>query len=74
MSSNCHISLLLDVHPLPLSYEVRKRVYEVRGYQKMDSVTAASIEASIISTLITQPMWVIKTRMVLNCRKNIKEF
>lgn len=33
----------------------------------------ASVEASLISTLITQPMWVIKTRMVLNVHKNITE-
>jgi solute carrier family 25 folate transporter 32 len=39
----------------------------------MDTVMMASVEASLISTLITQPMWVIKTRMVLNVHKNITE-
>lgn len=32
----------------------------------MDAVTRASIDASIFATLITQPFWVIKTRMLLN--------
>lgn len=37
----------------------------------MSAVTKASIEASILTTLITQPIWVIKTRMLLNINKNI---
>ena len=32
----------------------------------MDAVTLASIEASFMATLMTQPIWVIKTRMLLN--------
>ena len=40
----------------------------------MDAVTYASIEASISSTLITQPFWVIKTRMLLDINKGISEF
>lgn len=68
-----HISVLLDVDVLKFSYEVRKGVYSTRGFKKMDSVTMASLEASLISTLITQPMSVIKTRMVLNVHKDITE-
>lgn len=40
----------------------------------MDAVTRASIEASMLTTLVTQPIWVIKTRMLLNCNKKISEF
>lgn len=40
----------------------------------MDAVTRASIEASILTTLVTQPIWVIKTRMLLNCNKKVSEF
>lgn len=39
----------------------------------MKSVTFASIEASIFSTFITQPFWVIKTRMILNVKPGISE-
>ena len=39
----------------------------------MDAVTLASIEASMLTTLITQPIWVVKTRMLLNVNKNISE-
>ena len=35
----------------------------------MNAVTFASVEASIFATLITQPIWVIKTRMLLNTKK-----
>lgn len=38
----------------------------------MDSVTYSSIEASIIATVATQPLWVIKTRMLLNTEANLK--
>ena len=37
----------------------------------MKAVTYASIEASFLTTLITQPIWVIKTRMMLNMNKKI---
>lgn len=37
----------------------------------MSAVTLSSIEASIAATLVTQPMWVIKTRMLLNTQPNI---
>ncbi len=32
----------------------------------MNSVSLASLEAGIVVTIITQPFWVIKTRMLLN--------
>jgi len=48
--------------------------YENKNYELMDAVTYASIEASISSTLITQPFWVIKTRMLLDINKGISEF
>ena len=37
----------------------------------MEAVTKASIEASILTTFLTQPIWVIKTRMLLNVNKKI---
>ena len=40
----------------------------------MTSVSYASIEASFIATFITQPVWVIKTRMLLNIKPNVGEF
>jgi hypothetical protein len=37
----------------------------------MNAVSIASIEAGVIATIITQPFWVIKTRMLLNVEPNI---
>jgi solute carrier family 25 folate transporter 32 len=48
-----------------------KTLYENKGYDTMNAVTIASTQASILTTLVTQPIWVIKTRMLLNCNKNI---
>lgn len=53
-------------------YESRKAIYEREGFEIMDAVTMASIEASILATLITQPFWVVKTRMLLNIKPNQK--
>jgi hypothetical protein len=39
----------------------------------MSAVTYASIEASFIATVVTQPIWVIKTRMLLNTEPKIRE-
>jgi hypothetical protein len=39
----------------------------------MTAVIYASIEASIIATVVTQPIWVIKTRMLLNTQPKIGE-
>lgn len=39
----------------------------------MNAVTYSSIEASIVATLVTQPVWVIKTRMLLNTEPKIGE-
>lgn len=39
----------------------------------MRAVTYSSIEASIVATLVTQPIWVIKTRMLLNTQPGIGE-
>ena len=39
----------------------------------MDAVTYASVEASIMATLMTQPVWVIKTRMLLNTETGLSE-
>lgn len=39
----------------------------------MTPVTFSSIEASIAATLVTQPIWVIKTRMLLNTESKINE-
>ena len=40
----------------------------------MDSVALASIEASVVATVVTQPFWVVKTRMLLNLNKSISEW
>jgi solute carrier family 25 folate transporter 32 len=40
----------------------------------MEAVTRASIDASILATLLTQPIWVIKTRMLLNINRKISEY
>jgi solute carrier family 25 (mitochondrial folate transporter), member 32 len=40
----------------------------------MRAVTRASVEASILCTLVTQPIWVIKTRMLLNTNPRISEY
>ena len=40
----------------------------------MESVAMASTEASLAATLLTQPLWVIKTRMLLNVDPRISEF
>ena len=47
-------------------YEKRKVHYETRGNDAMSSVAMASLEASFAATMITQPVWVVKTRMLLN--------
>ncbi len=39
----------------------------------MYEVLESGIESGIICSLITQPMWVIKTRMLLNTQKDFKE-
>ena len=40
----------------------------------MNSVLLSSLEASVIGTVATQPMWVLKTRMLLNTAPNISEW
>ena len=40
----------------------------------MDAVALASIEASVTATVVTQPVWVVKTRMLLNVNKNVTEW
>lgn len=39
----------------------------------MTAVSLASMEAGILITLCTQPLWVIKTRMLLNVNPTITE-
>lgn len=40
----------------------------------MKAVTLSSIEASVAATIVTQPLWVVKTRMLLNVSKGVSEF
>jgi hypothetical protein len=40
----------------------------------MSAVSWASLEAGVVATIVTQPFWVIKTRMLLNVDPNINEF
>jgi hypothetical protein len=37
----------------------------------MSATGIASLEASLLTTFITQPFWVIKTRILLNTDNNI---
>jgi hypothetical protein len=39
----------------------------------MNSVLISSTEASLFGTTVTQPLWVIKTRMLLNTTSRITE-
>jgi hypothetical protein len=39
----------------------------------MNSVLAASTMASLLGTILTQPLWVVKTRMLLNTTSGIKQ-
>lgn len=50
-----------------------KKSYEDSGYSRMESTAYASAQASIVCTLITQPVWVIKTRVLLNTQPKIGE-
>ena len=56
------------------NYETAKKSYEQNGMNTMKAVTLASIEASFMTTLVTQPIWAVKTRMLLNVNKKISEF
>ena len=56
------------------NYETAKKTHEINGMSTMNAVTLASIEASFMTTMVTQPIWVIKTRMLLNVNKKISEF
>lgn len=69
MPGHIHVLLLLGVTLFLCRYETRKSIYEKDGYSTMDAVARASAEASVLTTFITQPIWVIKTRMLLNTRK-----
>ena len=40
----------------------------------MDATIFASTEAGVLCTLLTQPVWVIKTRVLLNTKPHIGEF
>lgn len=39
----------------------------------MNSVLVASTMASLFGTIVTQPLWVVKTRMLLNITSGINE-
>lgn len=69
-----HVLLLLGVAIHLFRYETRKTLYQNGGYETMNAVTRASVEASVLTTLITQPIWVIKTRMLLNMNQKISEY
>lgn len=69
MPGDIHVLLFLGVTLFLCRYETRKTIYEKDGYSTMDAVARASAEASVLTTFITQPIWVIKTRMLLNTRK-----
>lgn len=39
----------------------------------MEAVGMASLEGALAACLISQPLWVVKTRMLLNIEKTISE-
>lgn len=55
-------------------YERRLAHYELSlKMEHMDAVTWASLEGGIVACVLSQPLWVIKTRMLLNVDKGITE-
>ena len=40
----------------------------------MTAVALASGEASLFGTIVTQPLWVIRTRMLLNTNPSLKDY
>lgn len=49
-------------------------MYIDKDFELLDSVALASLEAGVLATVITQPFWVIKTRMLLNTDSKVNEF
>lgn len=52
-------------------YEIEKQRYSSMG--NMQSVVMASTEAGLVTAALTQPLWMMRTRMVLNLSKGIGE-
>jgi solute carrier family 25 (mitochondrial folate transporter), member 32 len=71
-----YISLLCQASSMSFffwHYETRKDHLQREGWQVMEAVTRASIEASLLTTMLTQPIWVLKTRMLLNVNRGVGE-
>ena len=48
---------------------MEKARYERKfGEKSQRAIVLASLEASIIATVLTSPLWVIKTRLILNTK------
>lgn len=55
-------------------YEKRIVYYEkVRQMEHMSAVGWASLEGGVAACAMSQPLWVVKTRMLLNVEKGITE-
>lgn len=60
---------LLAVQILKSRYEQQKLHYEREGKSAMVATSYAGTQASLFTAIVTQPLWVIKTRVVLNTKK-----
>lgn len=72
-----YISLLCQASSMSFffwRYETRKDQLQAQGLPTMEAVSRASVEASLLATLLTQPIWVIKTRMLLNINPTASEW
>lgn len=61
--------LLLAVGVHLCRYEKRKLQYEIEGTPRMTATILASVQGSVFATLVTQPLWVIRTRVILSMAK-----
>jgi len=53
-------------------YESRKeKLLDIHHYKPYLAVLRASTEASLVSVFATQPLWVIKTRRILNYKQKV---
>jgi len=74
LTNSLSTSLFFSLYKVvQFSYEWLKHFHEGRTTHKkyLPHVTLASIEASLLSVFITEPVWIVKTRMLLNTEEKI---
>jgi len=74
LTNSLAISIFFSLYRVvQYSYERLKHFHEGRTTHKkyLPHVTLASIEASLLSVVITEPVWIVKTRMLLNTDEKI---